>query len=64
MFEKVTWGDILEDFKHEVPELAYKIADFRPHSHLKIQIWLNDGRSLIYDYLNKHCRFIFGNWRT
>lgn len=61
--ENVTFGDILDDFKRENPNMADQIVGYRPHSHLKIMIWLKDGRILIYDYLNKRGRFDLGRWK-
>lgn len=53
MSNKVTWKDVLVDFKKRHPSLAKLVCDFRPHSYATITIWLKDGRTLTYNHDTK-----------
>ena len=47
---KVTWRDVLDDFKKRHPTLAKLVTDYRPHSYGTIIILFTDGKTMTYDY--------------
>ena len=53
MSSKVTWEDILVDFKQRHPSLAKNVIDFRPHGFGTIRVWFKDGTTMIYDHTTK-----------
>ena len=50
ILSKVTWRDVLEDFKKRHPNLAKTVSDYRPYSYGTIIIWFTDGKTMTYDY--------------
>ena len=50
---KVTWKDVLEDFKRRHPNLAKLVTDYRPYSFATIIIWFSDGKTMTYNYDTK-----------
>ena len=53
MSNKVTWKDILADFKQRHPTLGKNVVDFRPHSYGTIMLWFSDGKTMTYNYDTK-----------
>ena len=54
---KVTWRDVLMDFKQRHPNLAKMVVDYRPYDYGTIIVYLNDGQTMLYDYTTKRGRF-------
>lgn len=62
MSDKVTWKDVLDDFKKRHPTLAKMVADYRPHAYGTIMIWFKDGTTMTYDHTTK--KGLWGkNWK-
>ena len=48
--EKVTWKDILNDFKEKHPRLGKRVIWWRPMDYATILIHLDDGMKITYNY--------------
>lgn len=59
---KITWRMVFEDFKTRLPNLAKEVVDYRPHGYLEIQVWLKDGTTMSWDYLQKKATIIKAIW--
>ena len=55
---KVTWKDVLDDFKKRHPTLAKMITDYRPYEYATIIIWFSDGKTMTYNYDTKQGRWV------
>ena len=49
---------VFEDFKAHLPTLAKEVVDYRPHGYLEIRVWLKDGTTMSWDYLQKKAAII------
>jgi hypothetical protein len=50
MASKITWQNILTDFKQRHPQLSKNITYWCPHGYATILIHLQDGLKLTYNY--------------
>lgn len=57
---KITWEDILADFKVHLPNLVDQILYWRPIEYSTIYVYLKDGRMLKYVY-DEHRAFMCHN---
>lgn len=55
---KLTFSDVYKDFKNRHPRLKKQVVDWKPHNAYQIKIWLNDGKTLIYDYYYHEAKFV------
>ena len=55
--KKITWEVIFDDFKQRHPNLAKRINRYNSYGYATIQIYLDDGMKLIYNYDTKRATF-------
>lgn len=58
MSDKITWSDILSDFKKKYPKLSRRMIDYRPYGYMTIIISLTDGEKVIYDFFDRKVCFL------
>ena len=58
MAKKITWNMIFADFKQRHPNLRKEVSYWCPRDYLIIELWLKDGRRMLYDYWNHKAEFI------
>ena len=58
MKDKITWSDILSDFKKKYPRLSRRIVSYRPYGYMTIVVYLADGEKVIYNQFDKKACFI------
>ena len=57
MTKKVTWELIFADFKSRHPNLQKEVTYWRPRDYLVIELWMNDGTTMIYNYETHKAEF-------
>ena len=55
---KITWEKVYEDFKQRHPTLKKQTTYFKPYGYAEIEVWLNSGSRLVYNYDEKRAYFI------
>ena len=62
---KVTWKDILNNFKSVYPRLSKEAQDYRPYNYMSIVVYLEDGTKVIYDDMAKRAKMLASSrrWR-
>lgn len=58
MSKKITWNKIYQDFKQRHPDLRKKVTHWCPYDYLTIELWIDDGTRMIYDYWSHMAKFI------
>ena len=62
MSDKVSYKNILEDFKARHPNLAKLVCYWCPRGYATITIHLKDGIMLSYDYDDKRAVILAKDW--
>ena len=62
ILKKVTWEDVLADFKKRHPTLRREVAYWSPYAFDEILIYVKDGRRLVYNYSDRRARILKGTW--
>lgn len=62
MPRNVTWKKILEDFKERYPRLGKQVCYWCPRDYATIQVNLNDGMMLSYNYDDKRAYILCTRW--
>lgn len=57
MQKKVTWEMIFKDFKSRHPNLQKEVTYWRPRDYLTIELWMDDGSTMSYDYRTHRAEF-------
>lgn len=59
---KVTWKDILADFKERYPRLAKEVCYWCPRDYATIQVNLKDGMMMSYNYDDHRATILCTRW--
>lgn len=62
MGNKVTWKDIIVDFKQRHPRLSKRVIYWCPHDYATILIHLKDGMKITYNYDDKKAVILSASW--
>lgn len=63
MSKKISWKMIYKDFKQRHPNLAKKTVHYCPKDYLTIEIWLDDGAMITYDYFKSKAIILDKRWK-
>lgn len=63
MGNKITWEMIYSDFKKRHPHLKKQVTYWCPQDYLTIQIFLEDGMKMTYNYFDHVAKILPDRWK-
>ncbi len=59
---KLTWERIYKNFRKHFPTLAKRVTYWHPHDYATIEIYLDDGSKILYNFDFDKVTFIKERW--